>query len=221
MINMGHLFLKPPYTFHTVYIDNFNIIGDGRMNEISVGLKIMFYLSNMLPAFIGAVIIYSPYYNNNCYSLDKWIFISTVSIAVISLIGLFLWIKYLHSLDKEELGGKKKIVQSNEISSLISNYIIAYIASIISISVVGGVRGFALLIFLIVVFGLYAFGWNAMLFNPFLMLKDYRIYWMKLDDGSIGYLILKLTGGPIKELDGHSYNTIKIADYLYYLNDKN
>ena len=204
----------------SIYIDKFNIIGDGRMKEISAGRKVMFYLSNMLPAFLGAIIIYSHYYSNNLCLIDTWLLIIVVVLTIISLIGLILWITYLNALNKEKVyNHKMKVKESNEISNSVSNNILVYIASILSIALVGGIKGFLLLIVLLVIFGLFSFGSNSMLFNPFLMLKGYRVYWMKLDDGSIGYLILRVTGGPNTELAGNCYKTIKIADYMYYLNN--
>lgn len=170
----------------------------------------------MLPAFLAAVIIYAiPFHDKS--SLQLGFFFAIIVLVIVSSIGLYLWVNYLHSLAKEKIAKDMNVKESNEISSVVSNYIIAYAISIISVSVGGGIRGMALLSLLVVVFGLYAFGWSAMLFNPFLMLGGYRVYWIELEDGSTGYLILQVSGGPIMNMNGSIRQMIKIDNYLYYL----
>ena len=170
----------------------------------------------MLPAFLAAAIIYATPYRGT-FSLQLGFFIAIIALVIVSLIGLYRWVDYLHSLTEQNFTNEMNIKESNEISSVVSNYIIAYAISIISVSVAGGIKGIALLALLVVVFGLYAFGWNAMLFNPFLMLCGYRVYWMELEDGSTGYLILQVSGGPVMNMKGSMHQMIKIDNYLYYL----
>lgn len=170
----------------------------------------------MLPAFLAAAIIYvTPY--RRMSSLQLGFLFGIIALVIASSIGLYLWINYLHILAQEKITNEMNVKESNEISSVVSNYIISYAISIISVSVVGGIKGIFLLALLVVVFGLYAFGWNAMLFNPFLMLCGYRVYWMELEDGSTGYLILQVSGGPIMNMKGSIRQMIKIDNYLYYL----
>jgi hypothetical protein len=170
----------------------------------------------MLPAFLAGAIIYAPPYRRMS-SLQLGFLFAIIALVIASSIGLYLWVNYLHILAKEKIANEMNVKESNEISSVVSNYIMAYAISIISVSVVGGIRGIALLALLVVVVGLYAFGWNAMLFNPFLMLCGYRVYWMELEDGSTGYLILQVSGGPVMNMKGSTHQMIKIDNYLYYL----
>lgn len=188
-----------------------------RRAQLGLGEKVLFYLSNMLPTFIAMIIIYGLPLSGEPI-LFKAISWALIMMTIVSIAGLFQWVRYLRSLDERSIGDEKQVKETNEITTVVSNYILAYAASVISTSVVGGTRGILLFAILVIIFGLYAFSWNAMLFNPLLMLKGYRIYWMGLQDGSTGYLICKLTGGPIISPRGKSYAMIKIDDYLYYLN---
>ncbi|MCL4420987.1 MAG: hypothetical protein M1477_04795 [Candidatus Thermoplasmatota archaeon] len=190
------------------------------MTEISNYHKILFYFSNMLPTFVATAIVYFiPLKILTFYQIIYLIVI--LSLIVLSSIGLFWWFWYLHKLDKIRTGDEKTIKESSEISSSVSNYIIAYAVSVISVSVVGGVKGIILLAILIVLFGLYAFGWNVMLFNPFLMLKGYRLYSVELSDGSTGYIIRKIMGGPLANMKGNEMKMIMIDNYLYYVPNQN
>lgn len=183
--------------------------------------KVFFYLSNLFPTFIASTIIYGIPSTSNSLS-DNLISSLIIFMLILSAFGLCLWILYLRSLNGEShFADEKHVVESNEISSVVSNYILAYAVSVLSISVVGGVKGMELLITLILVFGIYAFGWNVMLFNPFLMLLGYRIYSMELEDNSTGYFIRKVNGGPIANIKGHNYSMLKIDNYLYYLYEEN
>lgn len=180
--------------------------------------KLLFYLSNMLPTFIAMIIIYGWPYAKEPLSLQ---IISSIPIIMVllSICGLTLWGISLKELHKRRTGDEKLVKETNEITTVVSNYILAYAASIISVSVVGGIRGILLFATLVIIFGLYAFSWNAMLFNPLLMLWGYRIHWIELRDGSTGYLICRATGGPITSLRGEYHTMIKIDNYLYYLNE--
>lgn len=190
------------------------------MGNITFINKLFFYLSNMLPTFIAIAIVYFiPFRILTYYQIIYLIVI--IGLIVLSSIGLVWWIWYLHKLDKIRTGDEKTIKESSEISSSVSNYIIAYAVSVISVSVVGGAKGIILLSILIVIFGLYAFGWNVMLFNPFLMLAGYRVYSVELSDGSTGYIIRRIMGGPLVNMKGNEMKMIMIDNYLYYVPNKN
>lgn len=190
------------------------------MGSITFINKLFFYLSNMLPTFIAIAIVYFiPFRILTCYQIIYVIVI--MGLIVLSSIGLVWWFWYLHKLDKIRTGDEKTIKESSEISSSVSNYIIAYAVSVISVSVVGGAKGIILLSILIVIFGLYAFGWNVMLFNPFLMLAGYRVYSVELSDGSTGYIIRRIMGGPLVNMKGNEMKMIMIDNYLYYVPNQN
>ncbi len=189
------------------------------MTNMGLTRKIFFYLSNMLPTFIASVIIYglpscSSSLLNNVFSSVL------IAMVVLSFAGFVVWLTYLRDLNDDETTDEKSVKETKEISSVVSNYILAYAVSVISVSVVGGFKGILLLLVLVIIFGIYAFSWNVMLFNPFLMLFGYRVYWMELEDESTGYFIRKLTGGPINNPKGNHYPMLQIDSYLYYLNEK-
>ena len=185
------------------------------MGSMTFFNKLLFYLSNMLPTFIAVAIVYFiPYEIDTCY---QKIFLGTMlGIILLSSIGLASWFWDLHKLDRSSKGDEKTIKESSEISSSVSNYIIAYAVSVISVSVVGGIKGIILLVILVIIFGLYAFGWNVMLFNPFLMLAGYRLYSVELSDGSTGYMIRRIIGGPVTNMRETEMKMIMIDNYLYY-----
>ena len=188
--------------------------------EILKAKKLFFYLSNMLPTFIAVLIVYIP---TTDLTLLLWLIIitSTSVLLALSALGLGWWFMYLHMLSKSKPADTKEVRESGEVSSIVSSYILAYVASVVSVSVAGGIIGFLLLLLLVIIFGLYALGWNVMLFNPFLMLGHYRLYWVELSDGSIGYVIRRLTGGPQINLKYENLKMIRIDDYLYYAADGN
>lgn len=194
------------------------------MKEISFIQKLLFYLSNMLPTFVAIALIYDFPFALSSSTQEVALILSLIPI-VVSLIGFGLWILYLNKVDSDENGDPKKIKETSELSNTISNYIIAYAVSVISVTVVGGIKGLLLLFVLVVVFGLYAFSLNAMFFNPFLMLLGYRLYWVEVERedgiGSSGYVILRITGGPVRSLKGNKFKMTKMDNYFYYLHQKN
>ena len=192
------------------------------MIEMSFGRKVLFYLSNMLPTFVAIAFIYDLPFEFSTLIQQSLFIISLIPIGA-SFLGLVLWIRYLKNVDKDKNSGAKRIKETTEVSSTVSNYIIAYAVSVVSVSVVGGFKGVLLLIVLVAVFGIYAFSWNVMLFNPFLMLLGYRVYWVELEDGigSSGYVIMRINGGPVRNLKGNEFTMTKMDNYFYYLHYDN
>ena len=192
------------------------------MIEMSFGRKVLFYLSNMLPTFVAIALIYDFPFEFSTLNQQTLFIISLIPIGA-SFLGLILWIKYLKNVDQDKNSDAKRIKETTEVSSTVSNYIIAYAVSVVSVSVVGGFKGVLLLIVLVAVFGIYAFSWNVMLFNPFLMLLGYRVYWVELEDGigSSGYVIMRISGGPVRNLKGNEFTMTKMDNYFYYLHNDN
>lgn len=192
------------------------------MIEMSFGRKVLFYLSNMLPTFVAIAFIYDLPFEFSTLIQQALFIISLIPIGA-SFLGLVLWIRYLKNVDKDKNSGAKRIKETTEVSSTVSNYIIAYAVSVVSVSVVGGFKGVLLLIVLVTVFGIYAFSWNVMFFNPFLMLLGYRVYWVELEDGigSSGYVIMRINGGPVRNLKGNEFTMTKMDNYFYYLHYDN
>jgi len=188
------------------------------MTNIGLSRKIFFYLSNMLPTFIASLIIYGIPYGSNTL-LNKAFSSFLIAMTAISVCGFILWLTYLKHLDTDRTTDEKSVKETREISSVISSYILAYAVSVISVAVVGGLKGMLLLLVLVTIFGLYAFSWNVMLFNPFLMLFGYRVYSMELEDESTGYFIRKITGGSVNNPKGNQYSMLQIDSYLYYLKE--
>jgi|ACXJ01.1.fsa_nt_gi uncharacterized membrane protein YidH (DUF202 family) len=188
------------------------------MTNIGLSRKIFFYLSNMLPTFIASLIIYGIPYGSNTL-LNKAFSSFLIAMTAISVCGFILWLTYLKHLDTDRTTDEKSVKETREISSVISSYILAYAVSVISVAVVGGLKGMLLLLVLVTIFGLYAFSWNVMLFNPFLMLFGYRVYSMELEDESTGYFIRKITGGPVKNPRSNKYSMLQIDSYFYYLKE--
>lgn len=188
------------------------------MIEMSFGRKVLFYLSNMIPTFVAIAFIYDLPFEFSTLIQQSLFIISLIPIGA-SFLGLVLWIRYLKNVDKDRNSGVKRIKETTEVSSTVSNYIIAYAVSVVSVSVVGGFKGVLLLIVLVTVFGIYAFSWNVMFFNPFLMLLGYRVYWVELEDGigSSGYVIMRINGGPVRNLKGNEFTMTKMDNYFYYL----
>ncbi len=192
------------------------------MIEMSFGRKVLFYLSNMLPTFVAIALIYDFPFEFSTLNQQTLFIISLIPIGA-SFLGFILWIKYLKNVDRDKNSDAKRIKETTEVSSTVSNYIIAYAVSVVSVSVVGGFKGVLLLIVLVAVFGIYAFSWNVMLFNPFLMLLGYRVYWVELEDGigSSGYVIMRISGGPVRNLKGNEFTMTKMDNYFYYLHNDN
>jgi hypothetical protein len=176
----------------------------------------------MLPTFVAIAFIYDLPFEFSTLIQQALFIISLIPIGA-SFLGLVLWIRYLKNVDKDKNSGAKRIKETTEVSSTVSNYIIAYAVSVVSVSVVGGFKGVLLLIVLVTVFGIYAFSWNVMFFNPFLMLLGYRVYWVELEDGigSSGYVIMRINGGPVRNLKGNEFTMTKMDNYFYYLHYDN
>ncbi len=192
------------------------------MKWMSLWNKFMFYLSNMLPTFIAVAVIYD-YPLTLSTLIEKLLFCASLIPIALSGLGFIFWVLYLKKAAVEKTGDVKKVKEASEVSTTVSNYIMAYAVSVISVSVVGGFKGIILLIVLVSVLGIYAFGFNALLFNPFLMLLGYRIYWVELEDGigSSGYVILRISGGPLKKLKDNEFEMTEIDNYFYYLHYEN
>ncbi len=188
------------------------------MTNIGLFRKIFFYLSNMLPTFIASLIIYGLPYESDT-PLNNVFSSFLIAMAAISVGGFILWLTYLENLNNEQTTDEKSVKETREISSVISSYILAYAVSVISVAVVGGIKGMLLLLVLVTIFGLYALSWNVMLFNPFLMLFGYRVYSMELEDESTGYFIRKITGGRVNNPRGNKYSMMQIDSYFYYLKE--
>ena len=167
--------------------------------------RIVIFVGNLSPLFIIVFIIYlgTPY------------LIYTLAVMLISITLEFYWVKLLKLSQDSGPNNVKSftIKNASDSTTAIMSYFLTYTVSVPAISVIGGIKGFIVLLVLLIVIYLVLYENRIAFYNPFLFLFKYKMYHFETTELGEGYLISKVIGIDFRP-QGLT-KAVQIDDFIY------